>query len=139
MTTVASRMARDVRFVREQDPLTKAVDLITERRIRHLPVLAELERLVGIVTDRDVKLALPSSLLDQPPDWREVFDRIPVSRIMTRDPYCIHPDEAIETGISLMIQHRIGCLPVVEEGSLVGILTETDALRFCLDGMADHA
>ena len=73
MTTVASRMTRNVVFVREREPLSRAVDLFEEHRIRHLPVLADLERFVGLISDRDIKLALPSPLCDAVEDWRGVL------------------------------------------------------------------
>lgn len=133
MTTVASRMARNVVFAREGDPLSRAVDLFLEHGIRHLPVLAEMETLVGIVSDRDVKRALPSPYFDQPEDWRPTFDRVPLRRLMTTELVTIGPEEPMEQAVRLLIQHRIGCLPVVEEGSLVGLLSETDCLRHCIE------
>jgi CBS domain-containing protein len=138
MTTVASRMTRNVLFVREQEPLSRAVDLFEEHRIRHLPVLAELERFVGLVTDRDVKLALPSPLCDGVEDWRGVLDVVPVSQVMSRDLVTIGPEARMEEAVRLLIQHRVGCVPVVEEGSLVGLLTVTDAMRYCIEVIQTH-
>lgn len=133
MTKVADRMARDVVFIREHESLRKAAEILQEKGIRHLPVLAELENLVGIITDRDVKMAMPSPLFGQDTDWRGRFTEVPVFKVMARDLITISPDASMQEAVSLMVAHRVGCLPVVEEGSLVGLLTETDALRHCIE------
>ena len=133
MKTVASRMSRNVLFVRETDPLRKVVELVVEKKIRHVPVLAEMEQLVGIVTDRDIRRAQPSPLFAQPPSMREVFAKTPVSAVMAKDPLTVHPAASIYDTIGLMIEHRFGAIPVVEEGTLVGIFTEIDALRYCIE------
>lgn len=138
MTTVASRMARNVAFARELDPLSKVVDLFLERKIRHLPVLAEMETLVGIVSDRDIKRALPSPYFGQPDNWRGTFESVPIATLMTRSLVTVGPDERMEDAVRLLIKHRIGCLPVVEEGSLVGLLSETDCLRHCIEVIQTH-
>ena len=104
----------------------------------HLPVLAEMEALVGIVSDRDIKRALPSPYFEHPKDWRATFEGVPVGRLMTRKLVTVGPEQSMEEAVRLLIAHRIGCLPVVEEGSLVGLLTETDALRYCIEVIATH-
>jgi acetoin utilization protein AcuB len=133
MTKVADRMARDIVFVREHESLRRVAELLHEKGIRHLPVLAELENLVGIVTDRDIKLAMPSPLFGQDADWQGLFEEVAVSRVMAKDLITVSPDALMQEAVSLMIAHRVGCLPVVEEGSLVGLLTETDAMRHCIE------
>jgi CBS domain-containing protein len=133
MTRVADRMARNVVFVREHESLNRAAEILQEKRIRHLPVLAELENLVGIITDRDIKLAMPSPLFGQQADWKGLFESVPVSRVMAKELVTVAPDALMQEAVSLMVAHRIGCLPVVEEGSLVGLLTETDAMRHCIE------
>ena len=119
--------------MREHEPLAKAAELLLEKKIRHLPVLAELENLVGIVTDRDIKLAMPSPVLEEPGNWRELFQEVPVSRVMATQLVTVSPDAEMQEAVSLMVANRIGCLPVVEEDSLVGLLTETDAMRHCIE------
>lgn len=133
---VAKRMMRNPLFVDENDSMKKAMDLLKERGIRHLPVLKDGEKLVGILTERDIKQASPSSATAL--EIREIYyliDKVKVRQIMTRRPYTISPTAPIEEAALIMREKKIGCLPVVEEGRLVGILTETDILDSFLEAM----
>lgn len=133
---VAKRMMRNPVFVDENDSMKKAMDLLKERGIRHLPVLKDGEKLVGILTERDIKQASPSSATAL--EIREIYyliDKVKVRQIMTRRPYTISPTAPIEEAALIMREKKIGCLPVVEEGRLVGILTETDILDSFLEAM----
>jgi len=133
---VAKRMMRNPVFVDENDSMKKAMDLLKDREIRHLPVLKDGEKLVGIVTERDIKQASPSPATAL--EIREIYyllDKVKVKQIMTRRPYTISPTAPIEEAALIMREKRIGCLPVVEEGRLVGILTETDILDAFIESM----
>src|SRR5438093_9566200 len=95
------------------DTLTgEAVALLRHHRIRHLPV-TEGERVVGVVTDRDLRGVAPD---------------IPVSVVMSRPVLVVGPRTGIDRAARFLFDRRIGCLPVVEDGRLVGILTQTDAV-----------
>jgi acetoin utilization protein AcuB len=133
---VAKRMMRNPVFVDENDSMKKAMDLLKEREIRHLPVLKDGEKLVGIVTERDIKQASPSPATAL--EIREIYyllDKVKVKQIMTRRPYTVSSNAPIEEAALIMREKKIGCLPVVEEGRLVGILTETDILDAFIDSM----
>ncbi len=133
---VARRMMRNPVFVDENDSMKKAMDTLRDREIRHLPVLKEGEKLVGIVSERDIKQASPSPATAL--EIREIYyllDKVKVKQIMTRRVYTISPNASIEEAALIMREKKIGCLPVVEEGRLVGILTETDILDAFLDAM----
>jgi CBS domain-containing protein len=133
---VAKRMVRNPVFVDENDSMKKAIDLLKERGIRHLPVLKDGEKLVGILTERDIKQASPSQATAL--EIREIYylmDQVKVKQIMSRRPYTISPTAPIEEAALIMRDKKIGCLPVIEEGRLVGILTETDILDSFLDSM----
>jgi acetoin utilization protein AcuB len=133
---VAKRMMRNPVFVDENDSMKKAMDLLKDREIRHLPVLKDGEKLVGIVTERDIKQASPSPATAL--EIREIYyllDKVKVKQIMTRRPYTISSTAPIEEAALIMREKRIGCLPVVEEGRLVGILTETDILDAFIESM----
>ena len=92
-----------------------------EKGIRHLPVL-EFEKLVGVITDRDLRLAT-SALAPTPfpPDAK-------VSAIMCRSPFTADPADPVEDAARLMREKKIGCLPVVDYDRLVGIITGLDLL-----------
>ena len=133
---VAKRMMRNPVYVDENDSMKKAMDLLKERDIRHLPVLKDGEKLVGIVTERDVKQASPSPATAL--EIREIYyllDKVKVKQIMTRRPYTISSTAPIEEAALIMREKKIGCLPVVDNGKLVGILTETDIIDSFIEAM----
>ncbi|MGE5190596.1 MAG: CBS and ACT domain-containing protein [Gemmatimonadota bacterium] len=133
---VAKRMMRNPVSVDENDSMKKAMDLLRDREIRHLPVLKGGDRLVGIVSERDIKQASPSPATAL--EIREIYyllDKVKVRQIMTRRPYTVSPTAPIEEAALIMREKKIGCLPVVEDGRLVGILTETDILDAFIESM----
>ncbi len=133
---VAKRMMRAPVFLDEDDSMKTAMDTLKDREIRHLPVLKGGEKLVGILTETDIKQASPSTATAL--EIREVYyllDKIKVKQIMTKRPYTISPTAPIEEAAMVMRDKKIGCLPVMEEGRLVGILTETDILDAFIESM----
>jgi acetoin utilization protein AcuB len=131
---VRDYMTTDPVTLLETDALRAAVELVLVRRVRHAPVVREDGSLVGIVTDRDVKRMLPSPL--EAPDSEEyerLLDETPVVRVMTREPVAIQGAMTVAEAVRLMLQRRIGGMPVLADGRLVGIFTETDALRGYLE------
>jgi acetoin utilization protein AcuB len=133
---VAKRMMRNPVFVDENDSMKKAMDILKEREIRHLPVLKGGDKLVGILTERDIKQASPSPATAL--EIREIYyllDKVKVKQIMTRRVFTISSDASIEEAALIMREKKIGCLPVMDGGKLVGILTETDILDAFLDAM----
>lgn len=133
---VSKRMMRNPLWVDEEDSMKKAMELLKERGIRHLPVLKDGVKLVGIVSERDIKQASPSSATAL--EIREIYyllDKVKVKQIMTRRPYTISSSAPIEEGALIMREKKIGCLPVVDEGKLVGILTESDILDAFIEAM----
>ena len=133
---VAKRMMRNPVFLDEEDSMKRAMDILKDREIRHLPVLKGGDKLVGVLTETDIKQASPSPATAL--EIREVYyllDKIKVKQIMTKRPYTISPTAPIEEAAIVMREKKIGCLPVVEEGRLVGILTETDILDAFIESM----
>jgi len=136
---VAKRMMRNPVFVDENDSMKKAMDIMKEREIRHLPVMKEREKLVGIVTERDIKQASPSPATAL--EIREIYyllDKVKVKQIMTRRVVTVSSHTSIEEAALILREKKIGCLPVVDGGKLVGILTETDILDAFLDSLGVH-
>jgi acetoin utilization protein AcuB len=123
-------------FVDEGDSMKKAMDLLKEHEIRHLPVLKDGERLVGILSERDIKQASPSPATAL--EIREIYyllDKVKVKQIMTRRPYTVSSSAPIEEAALIIREKKIGCLPVVDDGKLVGILTETDIIDSFIEAM----
>lgn len=114
----------------------EARNLIHEKGVRHLPVVDKNNVLVGIVTDRDIRKAAPSdATLLSVQELNYLLGKLKVSSFMTpKDKLItISPDTLIEEAVQLMHDHKIGCLPVLEQGKLYGIFTETDALDHLVD------
>jgi acetoin utilization protein AcuB len=104
--------------------------------IRHLPVVDKNNRLVGIVTDRDIRKVAPSDAASlSVHELSNLLGMLKVSSFMTQKEklITITPDTLIEEAVQLMHDHKIGCLPVLERGELCGIFTETDALDHLVD------
>ena len=125
---VKKRMTRDPVAVSPGHSLADALRLTRERRIRHLPVVQDGE-VVGMVSERDVRTALPSPLT-QPDEERVAFlERTPVSAVMKAPVTTIGPLDTVEDAAKEMRRARIGALPVVDaHGRLLGILSESDVL-----------
>ncbi len=124
MLLVKDSMTREVVTLSPEDTAKTALALCRERRIRHLPVL-EGGRLVGIASDRDFRAAAPP-LGD--PARAAALEEILVGNVMAREVVTAAPDDPIEQAANTMRERRIGCLPVVEDGELVGIITASDLM-----------
>jgi len=114
----------------------EARNLIHEKGVRHLPVVDKSGKLVGIVTDRDIREAAPSdATLLSVQELNYLLGKLKVSAFMTPKEklITITPDTIIEEAVQLMHDHKIGCLPVMEEDKLYGIFTQTDALAHLVD------
>jgi len=123
-------MQRDVVTLRVTDTLGLADDIMELGRIRHLPVVSA-NVVVGIVSQRDLYRAAVSSMLQMSrSEEREWLGKIPVVNVMASNVVTVAPEATIHTAIELMLSNRIGCLPVVEHGKLVGLISETDCLRY---------
>lgn len=119
-------MSAPVIHLRPDDTVGDAWDIVTERGFRHLPVLDEDSRLVGILSDRDLLRVAGT------PDSRPQSDvsKRPVRVVMRTEVHSARPGAPIRSIAEVMFEHRIGAMPIVDEnGSLVGMLTRTDILR----------
>jgi CBS domain-containing protein len=114
--------------------LPEAQQIMMENHIRRLPVVWH-DKLVGILTFGDIREAKPSDATTLSVyELNYLLDRLTVKSIMTPDPITIHPDESIRQAARLMLEYKIGGLPVVENGEVLGILTETDFCRLLVSG-----
>ena len=101
--------------------IAEAQALMRHGRFRHLPVVAD-GALAGVVTERDLRVADPAA-------WTPELANRPVRAVMTRDVITVGPDDPVEHAARLMLENKVGCLPVVEGELLVGIITESDIFR----------
>ena len=127
--TVAEVMTTQVHTHPPEASLEDAILFERKHKVRHIPVVDGAE-LVGILTDRDIKRATPSLIGGIDRDNSEIMIRTtPLNRIMTRDPITGTPSTTLREAVELFSSRRLGCLPVVEGGRVVGIVTGTDLLR----------
>jgi len=117
-------MKTDVYTLQPTQTVQDVVDLFEEKRIRHAPVV-ENGKVVGVVTERDLKDALPSRFSVSPKI--NAYEKL-VSEIMAKNPITAHPLDFVEESALIFYEQKIGCLPVVSQDKLVGFLTETDLL-----------
>jgi CBS domain-containing protein len=126
-------------FSIEQDtPVGTAIDFMVERKIRHLPVVDERGAVVGVVTDRDLRNAALAPAVEQYLSKAArrrlrgigaTLESLRVRDIMTCNPITTRPDVPVSQAAALMLEKRIGSLPVIEDGKLIGIVTDRDAVR----------
>jgi acetoin utilization protein AcuB len=129
---VSRSMSRKVTTVDKKTPLLEAQMLMKRNRIRHLPVVEADNTLVGIVTDRDIRSALPYALAkgEGDPETREKYRHLSVADAMTTDLLTISPNHTLQDAILLIEQKKVGAFPVVDDGhKLLGILSVRDLLR----------
>jgi len=122
-------MSKDVLTVDPKTPIAEAYRLMKERKVRRLPVVKD-GRLIGIVTLGDVREASPSSATSLSIwELNYLWAQLTVDRVMKTHVITIAPDATIMDAASLMLEHKISGLPVVDDGTLVGIITESDIFR----------
>ena len=122
---IHSLMVPDPITITEQASIREAIELMKINSIRHLPVVSEGDVLMGFVTLADLKQGLiPSMVAD-----------LTLSDLMIKDPITVDPDEDIEIAAQLIYKYKIGGIPVVKRGKVVGIITESDILRAFIDMM----
>jgi CBS domain-containing protein len=124
--TVKEVMVKEVATLDVNDELSLANDIMRLGRIRHLPVV-DGSRLVGLVSERDLFRSSLAQVLGT--DSRNLMKALRIKDIMVREVTTISPEAKLYDAVNLMIEKKIGCLPVVEDDRLVGLITETDILR----------
>ena len=134
MAQLSEIMNRDLVTVDKQASLRRARRILDQHRIRHLLVV-EGKRLVGIVTDRDLRQAAPSSKSPLTLSERQEFmDELKVLEVMSRKLITASSTTTIREAAKVMVSEKIGCLPVVDGNQLVGIVTEADLLEMLVRG-----
>lgn len=134
---VVDVMTREPLTVTASETIGEADDLMSQNKILQLPVVKGKE-LVGIITDRDIRSFLSGSLLASP-DQREMALKTRIREIMTSDPITVSPDDDLDEAVELLIEEKVGGIPVIDETEgLVGIVTYVDVLRCFLNQLQEE-
>jgi CBS domain-containing protein len=129
---VQDLMVKEVATLDIEDELSLANDIMRLGRIRHLPVVAG-EQVVGIISERDLfRSSLAQALGYGNKDSREVMRTLHIKDVMVKKVITIPPDMELKDAVAIMVERKIGCLPVVQDDKLLGLITETDILvQYC--------
>lgn len=109
-----------------EDPISLALTTMKKNRIRHIPIVNDANHLVGIITERDVKDASPSIFQLE---LKEDFLNKPIKEVMSTNLITGHPLDFVEEIAATLMENRIGCLPIIQDKQLVGLITESDLLH----------
>jgi CBS domain-containing protein len=121
-------MTKDVLTVNRDESIRRPWELVEEKRLRRFPVM-DGDTLVGIITDRDLRNATASSVVLTEKKYHDfLLDTVKVESVMTPNPKTVSPDTSLIDAARIILEMKVGGLPVVEEGRLVGIITETDLI-----------
>ncbi len=133
MINVSDLMTTNLYTLSESDTLRTAKLAMAEHRIRHIPIVDGDNRFLGVLTQRDVLALTVSSLADLDAEESEALDTtIPLREVMSRNILTVDPKTSLREAAELMLERKIGCLPVVTGDYLIGILTEADFLKLVI-------
>ena len=129
-TRIRDVMSEKIVPISADERLSTVEDIMTLGGVRHMPVV-HAGRLVGVVSERDLLRASLSNLTGFGSEQRRAFlQGVEIRRVMSTPPVVIDPDATVEEAALVMVEKRIGCLPVLDGDTLIGMLTETDVLRY---------
>jgi len=133
VNSVAEIMTTDVVAIEPQNSIATAIRLMRQGQLRRLPVV-ENGALVGNVTSGDLRrITGLASILKDPSQDNFLWHHIPVANVMSRNPISLSPDTPISEAARLLVAHKIGGLPIVVDGRLVGIITTSDLLETLME------
>lgn len=136
MFQVKDIMTKDVFTLNQIESLSAAKDLMDLARIRHIPIVDNQGLFVGLLTHRDILAATISELAGIDRETKDEIEAgIPIKEIMQTDVMTVHADLSLKEAARFLLEEKFGCLPVVSEGRLCGIITEADFLRLTIDLM----
>ena len=117
-----------------ETPVAEAQALMQEHHIRHLPILDADDKLVGLITQRSLMQAVPEDLNQFSPFVvNYILAKLQAHNIMVRDVITVDPDTTIEEAARIMADKKIGCLPVLQDGDLVGIISDNDLFNIMVE------
>lgn len=130
--TVRQYMTSDPITLKPEDSLMRALELMRLRSIRRVPLVLD-GAFMGLLVEGDLKRAEPSMLTNSQEEFTRVMEETPISRIMIKNPMTIQPDAPLLEAAEMLFTTKYGALPVVENDTLVGILTDNDMMRALVD------
>jgi len=134
MLKVKDIMTSEVFVLHAAQTLELVRSLMRIKHVRHVPIVEPDNTFVGLMTHRDLLAQTISHLADVDEEEQEYLDRnIHIMNIMKTDVTTADPEMDICSAITLLLEHKYGCLPIVSEGKLVGIVTEADFLKLTLE------
>ncbi len=134
MITIDEFMTTDPCTLRDTDTINDARQIMTEKHIRHIPITNSENHLLGLVTQRDVLAATEPVLLSSDnSDSVEAKADIRLSDIMIRNVRVVHQSDSLRQAALYLQAHKYGCLPVVSDDSLVGIITDSDFIAIAIN------
>lgn len=133
MLEVADLMTQEVFTLRRTDTLKTARSMMSLARIRHIPIVSESMEFEGLLTHRDILTATLSRFAEVDRPTRDEIDSgIPIEEIMRTDVTVISSTLPLQDAAMILLNHKYGCLPVVDKGRLTGIITEADFLKLTI-------
>ena len=132
-------MTQPVISVGPTSPLREVIQLMEAHKIRHVAVVEPgTERLLGLISHRDVLRSQEGSLSGAPSDEQVHMNRwIEARWVMTKEVRTVYPDTTALEAATILRSHAYGCVPVIENGQLIGILTESDFVKYAIQTLSD--
>lgn len=135
-TKIKAIMSHPVISIQSEAPFHEVPELFKNNDIRHLPVIDEEDKLVGLITRTDLyQIQSPRRKMDG--SWyydSETLDNIILRHVMIKDPLTLHPENTIAETILPMVSHKYGCIPIVDENNILrGIMTQHDILKMAAE------
>jgi len=136
MLTVGDLMTTQLFTLLESDSLYTAKQIMEMARVRHVPIVDAKEAFIGLITHRDMLELAVSKLSDIDDSTQDELDAgIPLRAIMRTDVTVVKSGTLLRDAAQMLLEHKYGCLPVVDNGKLTGIITEADFLRLTISLM----
>lgn len=133
MLKVKDIMTNMLFTLQDDDSLKNARQMMEEKKIRHIPIINEQGKFIGLLSNRDILSATISKLADIDDQTQDEIDAgIPINEIMKTDVATVSPETDLKEAATTLLNHKYGCLPVQENNRLIGILTESDFLKLTI-------
>lgn len=131
MIKIEDMMTRHPHTLAPNDTIANAQQLMHQYEIRHIPIVDPINTLIGILSQRDILRAQNSSLISA--QENDDLFQIPIAELMKKNIVSVSPKAGLKQSAVFMQKHKVGCLPVTEQGELVGIITDSDFVSIAIN------